>query len=81
MNDEMGELEKGLKESLKLLKPGGALVAVSFHSLEDRIVKRFMLGNKIVLDVKFKSGVCPSLAEIASNNRARSATMRAAYKV
>ena len=42
VNDELGELERALLASVHLLKPGGRLVVVSFHSLEDRIVKNFM---------------------------------------
>jgi 16S rRNA (cytosine1402-N4)-methyltransferase len=42
VNDELGELERGLDAALKILKPEGRLVVVSFHSLEDRIVKRFL---------------------------------------
>jgi len=42
VNDELGELERALEASLSILKPGGRLVVVSFHSLEDSIVKRFM---------------------------------------
>ncbi len=44
VNDELGEIERALTQAAALLAPGGRLVAVSFHSLEDRIVKRFMLG-------------------------------------
>lgn len=43
VNDELGELERALESSLQLLKPGGRLVVVSFHSLEDRIVKNFLI--------------------------------------
>lgn len=43
VNDELGELERALESSLSLLKDGGRLVIVSFHSLEDRIVKRFLI--------------------------------------
>lgn len=43
VNDELGQLERALEASLALLKPGGRLVVVSFHSLEDRIVKKFMV--------------------------------------
>ena len=42
VNDELGELERGLKGAERVLKPGGRLVVVTFHSLEDRIVKRFL---------------------------------------
>ncbi|XP_044609675.2 12S rRNA N(4)-cytidine methyltransferase METTL15 isoform X3 [Equus asinus] len=44
VNDELNELYTGLKTAQKFLRPGGRLVALSFHSLEDRIVKRFLLG-------------------------------------
>jgi 16S rRNA (cytosine1402-N4)-methyltransferase len=42
INQELSDLEKGLDMALKLLKTGGRLVVISFHSLEDRIVKQFM---------------------------------------
>jgi 16S rRNA (cytosine1402-N4)-methyltransferase len=42
VNDELGEIERALDQAIRLLLPGGSLVVVSFHSLEDRIVKRFM---------------------------------------
>ena len=42
VNDELGEVERGLAQAVRLLNPGGRIVVVSFHSLEDRIVKRFM---------------------------------------
>lgn len=45
VNDELGELEKGLAAGLKILKPGGTMAVVTFHSLEDRIVKNFFNEN------------------------------------
>ena len=48
VNDELGELERGLASTPEVLAPGGRLVVLSFHSLEDRIVKRFMRGDGAV---------------------------------
>lgn len=45
VNDELGELERGLEAALNILKPQGRLVVVSFHSLEDRMVKQFLVGR------------------------------------
>jgi 16S rRNA (cytosine1402-N4)-methyltransferase len=48
VNDELGELVRGLSGAASLLRPGGRLVVVTFHSLEDRIVKRFVQGKTML---------------------------------
>ena len=95
INRELEDLELGLKAALKLLKPGARLVVISFHSLEDRIVKQFMQAHSKVevprgLPVREKDlpqsaleiigRMKPSAAEIVENPRARSAIMRVAEK-
>lgn len=93
VNQEMEVLKEFLEQSLEILKPEGRLSVISYHSLEDRLVKRFMknglfegeperdfFGN---FSVPFKSIgklIVPSEAEIKSNNRARSAKLRIAEK-
>ena len=95
VNGEMEALKMALEQSLKMLKPGGRLVVISYHSLEDRIVKNFIRsGNtegKIEKDffgrsttpwtVITRKAVVPSDSEIAENPRSRSAKMRAAEKL
>ena len=95
INRELEDLELGLKAALKLLKPGARLAVISFHSLEDRIVKQFMQAHAKVeiprgLPVREKDipqsaleiigRVKPSDAEVSENPRARSAIMRVAEK-
>jgi 16S rRNA (cytosine1402-N4)-methyltransferase len=93
VNQEMDVLKEFLEQSLELLKPGGRLSVISYHSLEDRLVKRFVkngmfegeperdfFGN---FEVPFKiieKLIVPSEAEITINNRARSAKLRVAEK-
>ena len=82
VNDELGSLERGLDGSLSVLEEGGRLVAISFHSLEDRIVKQFfrsMARQGELLELTRKP-VPPSEDEIRSNPRSRSAKMRAARR-
>ena len=55
VNDEMGSLKRGLKTALKILKPGGRLAVITFHSLEDRVVKEF--GREKARDYTFSGGV------------------------
>lgn len=95
INDELEELRSLLDFSLECLKPGGRIVIISFHSLEDRIVKRFFRDNSRIdpnlsklpnledtsrLKVILKK-VKPSDEEIKVNPRARSAILRAAEKI
>jgi 16S rRNA (cytosine1402-N4)-methyltransferase len=83
VNDELNSLEKGLDSSLKLLESKGRIIVISFHSLEDRIVKHTFLeaqnegGFKIITD----KPQTPSEEEIESNPRARSAKMRVIEKL
>ena len=95
VNGEMRALEGFLTGALKALKPGGRLAVITYHSLEDRMVKNFMRsGNtegKIEKDfygkqesplkLVFKKPVLPAESEIASNTRARSAKLRVAEKI
>ncbi|PIQ53741.1 MAG: 16S rRNA (cytosine(1402)-N(4))-methyltransferase [Comamonadaceae bacterium CG12_big_fil_rev_8_21_14_0_65_59_15] len=93
INAELEELQQALATSLKVLRPGGRLVVISFHSLEDRIVKQFITQHaREVFDrrapfappraMQFKAlgRIKPSAAEIAANPRARSAVMRVAER-
>ena len=96
INAELEELEQALEASLDVLQPGGRLVVISFHSLEDRIVKQFiarharetvdrrtpgwMLGTPPAMKLEAVSRIKPGAAEIAANPRARSAIMRVARR-
>ena len=64
MNDELGSLNRGLAEAMRILKPGGRLAVITFHSLEDRIVKEF--GRDGRADYTFsRRGGCPGTAPAA----------------
>ncbi len=78
-NDELNSLKSVLPDVICLLKPGGRLVVVSFHSGEDRIVKRF-LRSREDLEILTKKPLTAKDLEISSNPRARSAKLRAASK-
>ncbi|GGL05518.1 16S rRNA (cytosine(1402)-N(4))-methyltransferase RsmH [Deinococcus radiotolerans] len=80
VNDELGALRDGLAAAESLLAPGGRLAVISFHSLEDRIVKRFLLGSE-VLEPLTKRPVTARDEEQATNPRARSAKLRGAQRV
>ena len=97
INDETGQLERGLAGALQVLSPGGRLAVICFHSLEDRAVKRFMqresqLDPALVRLPVVPPGALPRLqligrktrpaeAELRKNPRARSALLRVAQRV
>jgi len=78
VNDELNSLATALPQAEEILAPGGILLVISFHSLEDRIVKNFFKGSK--LKVLTKKPVIGLLDEINDNPRARSAKLRAGIK-
>jgi 16S rRNA (cytosine1402-N4)-methyltransferase len=96
VNDELGELAAGLAAAERVLKPGGRLVVVTFHSLEDRIAKSFLAargrpsggsrhrpelaGAAATFRLLTRRPVVPDEAEINANPRARSAKLRAAER-
>ena len=94
VNAELEELEQGLSEALALLRSSGRLAVISFHSLEDRIVKQFMAReSRPVVDrrapfaepgptrLRLVGRIRPSPAEVAANPRARSAILRVAERL
>lgn len=95
VNHEIDFLREMLEQSLEMLNPAGRLVVITYHSLEDRVVKNFMksgnfegieekdfFGNtKSPFRIINKKGITPGDEEIANNNRARSARLRVAEKI
>lgn len=95
VNGEMQALESLLRQSLTLLKPGGRLAIITYHSIEDRMVKNFMRSGNVdgevtkdlygVASTPFKlitrSPIVPDAAEIEANPRSRSAKLRIAEKL
>ncbi len=86
VNDELGLLQNALPLWLKLLDPGGRIVIISFHSLEDRLTKNFFrehAGDRYDAPLKLltKKPVTAEEHELVSNPRARSAKLRAAVKI
>ncbi|MDD5251912.1 MAG: 16S rRNA (cytosine(1402)-N(4))-methyltransferase RsmH [Patescibacteria group bacterium] len=82
VNDELGNLEAALTEFVDVLAPGGRLAIISFHSLEDRIVKRFFQERSAAgaLNIITKKPVTAGQEEIKANPRSRSAKLRVAAK-
>lgn len=95
VNGEMEALKMALEQSLKVLRPGGRLVVISYHSLEDRLVKNFMRSGNFAGEVEkdfygralvpfepvTRKAVTPSAEELERNPRSRSARLRAAAKI
>lgn len=84
VNDELNNLEKAIRDGVPLLKSGGRLCILSFHSLEDRIVKEsFRQYEKALglITIITKKPIAPSKGEISENPRARSAKLRVAERV
>lgn len=82
VNNELGSLEEGLVAAGHILAPGGRILVISFHSLEDRIVKHTFrrLAEAGELEIVTKKPVTPTEAEIARNPRSRSAKLRVGEK-
>ncbi len=94
INAELEELQQALEASLNVLQPGGRLAVISFHSLEDRIVKQFIAKHSKeeydrrapfaapkVMKLKALARIKPGAEEVASNPRARSAILRVAQRM
>ena len=94
INAELEELQQALSASLQILRPGGRLAVISFHSLEDRIVKQFItqhsrevydrrmpLAKPQPMHLRALGRIKPSEAEVAGNARARSAILRVAQRL
>jgi len=94
INAELEELQQALSASLQILRPGGRLAVISFHSLEDRIVKQFITQHARevydrrapfaapkVMDLKAIDRIKPTEQEVAANPRARSAILRIAERL
>ena len=85
VNQELEHLQSALEQAVDLLGFGGRLVVISYHSLEDRIVKHFLRreasGEEARLRLVNKKVITPSLAEVQFNPRSRSAKLRAAERI
>ncbi|RYY52683.1 MAG: 16S rRNA (cytosine(1402)-N(4))-methyltransferase, partial [Comamonadaceae bacterium] len=93
INAELEELQQALEASIDVLQPGGRLAVISFHSLEDRIVKQFIARHSrevfdrrapfaapVVMKLRPLARIKPSAAEVAANARSRSAILRVAER-
>ncbi len=80
VNDELGQLKKGLEAAIEVMAPGGRIAAISFHSLEDRIVKNVFRDAKQTCGSLMKKPWVPTKEEMKKNPRSRSAKLRAVEK-
>ena len=83
VNDELGALEQFLKDSYTALSPGGHMAIITFHSLEDRVVKQYFrqLKDADMAELMTKKPTIPSPEELKANPRARSAKLRIIKKL
>jgi 16S rRNA (cytosine1402-N4)-methyltransferase len=80
INDELRNLQKGLEHALSMLKPEGRICCISYHSLEDRIVKNYFRKEK-ELRILTKRPITPSPEELLRNRRVRSAKLRVVERI
>jgi 16S rRNA (cytosine1402-N4)-methyltransferase len=80
VNDEFGELEIAFKALEEVMVPGGKVAFLTFHSIEDRIVKQWLKGSEL-FEQDTKKPLAPTRDEIKSNPRARSAKLRIATRI
>lgn len=82
VNNELENIKQGLKKALRVVEPQGRVVAISFHSLEDTIVKKFFKQHAKQREIKLltKKPITPTSEEIDKNPRSRSAKLRAAKR-
>jgi 16S rRNA (cytosine1402-N4)-methyltransferase len=83
VNDELENLKRVLPQIIGILSPGGRIVVISFHSLEDRIVKKFFVqaSAKNLIKILTKKPITAKSEELGKNPRSRSAKLRAAIKL
>ena len=83
VNNELENLDQVLPQAVELLEKNGKIAVISFHSLEDRIVKHFFKdqAKKGIIEIIFKKPIIPGQEEIKHNFRSRSAKLRAGQKV
>ena len=83
VNEELVAIEEGVLAGIEVLKPGGMICAISFHSLEDRIVKNIFRNKHKEGQLKLmtKKPICPGDEEVKRNSRSRSAKLRVGEKI